>query len=610
MYSEFRRFEMKEKKTFRLHNIIDKGLNSLQLREKIIGLFLFCVILPLITIDGIIINNILREEKIESLREAEKVADTIVNYGEDIINTCHNIATSVDQNYRVGEILGQTYETTFDYYDNYHKMSENYFFQTLTRFNNMKVKLYTSNDTVVSGGYVGRTSDIDDTEWFNDFINSGDKYTFRCDFDTSSGVTESKRRIFYFGKLSFKNCPFDTFIRIDLNYSTVSSEITRLCNLESVYICADDEMIFSSEGYNNLNTPYPKFEKNDENYYVRDVTNLGNITQIAVKIKSATSLKYLFDNKIIIVLLLAISLLLPAFVLYKINNSIVYRIKKLDQVFGKRENDELVRVDNPEGSDELGNLMFNYNKMVDQVNNLIKIVYKERLKEQEMSIARQNAELLALHSQINPHFMFNALESIRMHSLIKGEIETAEMVEKLALMERQYVNWDSDMISIEQEVSAVEAYLLLQKYRFGDKLKYEISIEESCKKRLIPKLTVVTFVENACVHGMENKTSECFVYLRVYKRNDDFIIEVEDTGNGIDEERLNEIREKAKTINIEDLKSDKHIGIYNALLRLKMTMGDKYRFDIESEEGIGTLIQIIFPIKREEEDSIDESITC
>ena len=98
--------------------------------------------------------------------------------------------------------------------------------------------------------------------------------------------------------------------------------------------------------------------------------------------------------------------------------------------------------------------------------------------------------------------------------------------------------------------------------------------------------------------------------MRVYKRNDDLIIEVEDTGNGIDEERLNEIREKAKTINIEDLKSDKHIGIYNALLRLKMTMGDKYRFDIESEEGIGTLIQIIFPIKREEEDSIDESITC
>ena len=587
---------MKEKKTFRLHNIIDKGLNSLQLREKIIGLFLFCVILPLITIDGIIINNILREEKIESLREAEKVADTIVNYGEDIINTCHNIATSVDQNYRVGEILGQTYETTFDYYDNYHKMSENYFFQTLTRFNNMKVKLYTSNDTVVSGGYVGRTSDIDDTEWFNDFINSGDKYTFRCDFDTSSGVTESKRRIFYFGKLSFKNCPFDTFIRIDLNYSTVSSEITRLCNLESVYICADDEMIFSSEGYNNLNTPYPKFEKNNENYYVRDVTNLGNITQIAVKIKSATSLKYLFDNKIIIVLLLAISLLLPAFVLYKINNSIVYRIKKLDQVFGKRENDELVRVDNPEGSDELYNLMLNYNKMVDQVNNLIRIVYKERLKEQEMSIARQKAELLALHSQINPHFMFNALESIRMHSLIKGEIETAEMVEKLALMERQYVNWDSDMISIEQEVSAVEAYLLLQKYRFGDKLKYEISIEESCKKRLIPKLTVVTFVENACVHGKENKTTECFVYLRVYNKNNDFIIEVEDTGNGIDDERLNEIREKAKTINIEDLKSDKHIGIYNALLRLKMTMGDKYRFDIESEEGIGTLIQIIFPM--------------
>ena len=599
---------MKEKKTFRLHNIIDKGLNSLQLREKIIGLFLFCVILPLITIDGIIIYNILSEEKAESLREAEKVADTIINYGEDIITTCHNIATSVDQNYKVGEILGQTYETTFDYYDNYHKMSENYFFQTLTRFNNMKVKLYTSNETVVSGGDVGRTKDIENTQWFKDYIESGEKYIFRCDYDTSTGVTESKRRIFYFGKLSFKNCPYDTFIRIDLNYSSASSEIIRLCNLESVCICADDEIIFSSEGFNNLNSPYPIFEKDEKNYYIKNVTNLGNITQIAVKIEDATSLQYLFDNKILIIVLIVISLLLPAFVLYKINNSIVYRIKKLDQVFGKRENDELVRVENPEGSDELYNLMLNYNKMVDQVNNLIRIVYKERLKEQEMSIARQKAELLALHSQINPHFMFNALESIRMHSLIKGETETAEMVEKLALMERQYVNWDSDMISVEQEVISVEAYLLLQKYRFGDKLKYEISIDESCKERLIPKLTVVTFVENACVHGMENKTSECFVYLRVYKRNDDFIIEVEDTGNGIDDEKLIEIREKAKSINIEDLKSEKHIGIYNALLRLKMTMGDEYRFDIESEEGIGTLIQIVFSTKKKEEDNIDESI--
>jgi len=578
---------------------IDKVLNRLKLREKIIGLFIFCVILPLITVDGVIIHRVLEGERQESIREAEGIAETIINYIQDDITTCHSITTSVNQNYKVGEILATEYGSTFDYYENYHKMTDNYFFQTLVRFNNMKVKLYTSNDTVVSGGYVGKISDISDTDWYKEYKNGESDYLFGCDYDDSLGYSESRRRVFYVGKLSYNNNPYENFIRIDIDYSTVTRKLKRLWQSESVYICSDKYILFSSDKNNNLNSPFPEIDIDDKGMYIKEVINLGNIKSIAIKSGKETTLKYLYNNKHLLMILLVISILLPAFVLYEINYSIVYRIEKLNNVFGKRENDELVRVESPDGSDELGNLMKNYNKMVDEVNSLIQIVYKERLKEQEMSIARQNAELLALHSQINPHFMFNALESIRMHSLIKGETETAEMVQKLALMERQYVNWDSDMITLEQEVSSVEAYLVLQKYRFGDRLRYEVNIEDSCKDHLIPKLTVVTFVENACVHGMENKTSECFVFLRVYKKNDNLVIEVEDTGNGMDEDKLIEIKQKSETVNIDDLKNVKHVGIYNALLRLKMTMGDDYRFDIESEEGIGTLIQIIIPTNRE-----------
>ena len=88
-----------------------------------------------------------------------------------------------------------------------------------------------------------------------------------------------------------------------------------------------------------------------------------------------------------------------------------------------------------------------------------------------MSLAKKkNAELLALHVQINPHFLFNALESIRMHSILKEEFETADMVERLAIMERQNVDWGNDDIPISREMDFVEAYLGLQKYRFGDRL--------------------------------------------------------------------------------------------------------------------------------------------
>ena len=140
--------------------------------------------------------------------------------------------------------------------------------------------------------------------------------------------------------------------------------------------------------------------------------------------------------------------------------------------------EHLVPISYVRGKDEIGSLMSNYNRMVARTNELIQIVYKNKIKEQEMLVERQNAELLALHSQINPHFLFNALESIRMHSLLKNEYETADMVEKLALMQRQYVEWGNDSVEIRREMEFVRAYLGLQKYRFGERLSYSLEVEE------------------------------------------------------------------------------------------------------------------------------------
>ena len=167
--------------------------------------------------------------------------------------------------------------------------------------------------------------------------------------------------------------------------------------------------------------------------------------------------------------------------------------------------------------------------MVKRTNELIQTVYKNKIKEQEILVGRKNAELLALQSQINPHFLFNALESIRMRSLLKEESETADMVEKLAIMQRQYVDWGNDSVEIEQELEFVKAYLSLQKYRFGDRLNYNLEIDPECAQLRIPKLTIVTFVENACVHGIESKASPGWIFVRVYKREEQLCRCVEET---------------------------------------------------------------------------------
>ena len=132
------------------------------------------------------------------------------------------------------------------------------------------------------------------------------------------------------------------------------------------------------------------------------------------------------------------------------------RLTVLSDTFEQVEAESLKEIKNVRGRDEIGNLMHNYNRMVRRSRELIKTVYKDRMEKQQMDIARQNAELLALHSQIDPHFLFNVLEGIRMHSVLKGETETAEMIQRVAVLERENVNWKKDMVSIREEINFIE----------------------------------------------------------------------------------------------------------------------------------------------------------
>ena len=255
-------------------------------------------------------------------------------------------------------------------------------------------------------------------------------------------------------------------------------------------------------------------------------------------------------------------------------------------------------VEDATGNDEISVLMRNYNWMAARQNELVQTVYKEKLKERETDIARQNAELLALHSQINPHFLFNALESIRMHSFLKKEYETAHMVEMLAVMERQNVDWGNDDVTVREEVGFVQAYLELQKYRFGDRMSFRIEVEDSCRMYLIPKLSLVTFVENACVHGIESKPAPGWVFVRVFLHQGDLCLEVEDTGVGIAEEMLEQMRKAVEDLSIEKILQMEHIGISNACLRLKMKSQNTARFLFESEQGVGSCVTVRIPVEK------------
>lgn len=299
----------------------------------------------------------------------------------------------------------------------------------------------------------------------------------------------------------------------------------------------------------------------------------------------------------ILLLLVMVNALFPFCFVQIFNRSFTKRITELSRVFKSVDSDHLIPMYHEGGKDEISSMIRNYNRMVTRTNELIQTVYKNKIREQEILVGQKNAELLALHSQINPHFLFNVLESIRMHSILKQENETADMVAKLAIMQRQYVEWGNDSVNITSEIEFVKAYLALQKYRFGDRLNYNIDVEDTCSEYKIPKLTIVTFVENACVHGIESKSSPGWIFVRIAGKEGKLYIEIEDTGSGMEEEKLLELEKNMRNASLEMLKSNGRVGILNACVRLKMMTENQVDFQLDGEEGVGTTVLIRIPMQ-------------
>ncbi len=172
------------------------------------------------------------------------------------------------------------------------------------------------------------------------------------------------------------------------------------------------------------------------------------------------------------------------------------------------------------------------------------------------------------------------------------------MVEKRAVMTRQNVEWGNDLVTIKKETESIEAYLYLQSYRFGDRLSFDVDVDKECEDFLIPKLTLVTFVENACVHGIESKSSAGWIFVRVYMKDQDLCMEVEDTGGGMSDDEIQELQRSIETVSIDMIKGKKHVGILNACLRLKLHTDSNVTFTIDSEVGVGMCVLIKIPISK------------
>lgn len=262
------------------------------------------------------------------------------------------------------------------------------------------------------------------------------------------------------------------------------------------------------------------------------------------------------------------------------------------------EYDEVERI---EGNDEIGELYTELEQMMQDIRLLMSNVVDEQVQKEKLHTKQKEVEFKMLASQINPHFLYNTLETIRMKAVVNHQPEIVELVKMLAKTMRYNIQVTDRLVTLKEELQMVEYYLKIQEYRFGDRITSELTIDSDVdmKARILP-LTLQPFVENAFVHGLEEKACDARLVIHVYKKKDDIFIEIRDNGKGMVYYELGHLRKIMK----DEQGDDNHIGVRNVNQRIRLLFGGEYGVEVDSEKNVGTKVVIHIPYQTE----IDQNV--
>jgi two-component system sensor histidine kinase YesM len=236
---------------------------------------------------------------------------------------------------------------------------------------------------------------------------------------------------------------------------------------------------------------------------------------------------------------------------------------------------------------ELDSLMQHFNVMVFRLTCLIDEVCEAKIRENELEVAVNHAEIEALQQQINPHFLYNALDSINWMASLNATDEVSKMVIALSEFYRFSINCGVSFISIDDEIKNTNNYIYLQKIRFGQALTVQFNLQDGVGQYYTFKLLLQPLVENTIKHCLEASGDSCTVNIDISMDDQRVFISVSDNGPGMEQATIDAIMTADTT--------KTNVGLTNIIRRLGLVFGSQYSFVVESTIGVGTKISISFP---------------
>lgn len=587
---------------------LSQRMNDVRIKNKLILTFILVACLPVLVV-GILLTaayrqNVLDQATEQTLNNVEKIKKQTL----DTIRMPIEISEKLLVDSRLTEIVNTQYETTFevtkalwdyrDFKDYMRLYSEIY-----------NIRFYTTNKTLLNNWeFININDAVSTSPWFLEAIQEDGIHWLYAPDETK----DNNKFLSLVRKISFPSYrtsgvlviainqdelnailsqePFDTMIFDDLGNIIASSQTDRV-GLNIADMAFANELTGKPAGTYEFN-----YEGKRSKIIIEELQPAAS--RNSLRIVSVFTIDSIVSeaNRIsrLGLIVIGLALIVACVLIYIFSGILAKRMLLLNKDLNKVSRGDLNVISTIKGNDEIGMLSRQFNNMVNNIRVLMDEVSESQRVQGQLQLRQKEIKLKMMASQINPHFLFNALESIRMKAHINGQTEIASIVRMLGRMIRRNLEIGARQIPLKEELEIVRYYLEIQKFRYGnERLTFDLQLSAAAQQIEIPPLIIQPLVENAVVHGLENIGEGGRVSVKTEVAGNWLFIEVSDNGVGIEPEKLTEI---LKALDDMEEEEEYRIGLRNVHQRLVMLYGDACGLLIESgSDGIGTTISFQIP---------------
>ncbi|WP_156130862.1 sensor histidine kinase [Paenibacillus sp. FSL H7-0357] len=577
--------------------------NDLRLRYKLMVVYFAVVFIPVMLTNSAFYwktaESVQRQKtadyhlSLEKNKETfQKMIEGLIGYSSALYSDV-SLYNSLDTSYTDEDAMLQAYNTVIN--------------PALNRFVPIEKQLYnayvyTNNPTLISAGVLKPLLKDKDLEVLYEELKNDQApgkllvYTNPsvCEDQTISPTKGACGQLYLsiIRKLDFYKgySNYDKLLKIDIIPQFLENTLQDNSSSRLVYLLNPEEIVVFSSGGKAVGEVLGEQKTDHTMVLSRNFDNVSFLKgwKMVGVYPDNQALQAVLKSQSFILYLTIVNFLFPSVFIFQFSRSLNTRIGLLLKQIKRVKNQRFEPLPIKPSTDEIGQLTEEFNRMTVQISRLIQDVYLAELD-------RKQAQFNALQSQINPHFLFNTLESIRMNCVSNGELKTASIIRRLAKGFRRSIEWGNDRIPLREEMDFVSDFLEIQKFRFEQRFSYQLSMDDSALNILIPKLSILPLVENACIHGIENSGKTGLIQVSAHIHDGVLVIEVTDNGLGMDEEDMENLRDfMEKGVNY-----GRHVGLKNVHDRLKWHFGLAAVLNIDSKAGEGTSVKIYVPVSEE-----------